>query len=421
MNGPNSGRRGILGRMSPGIPQASAPSLAVAGNQGTLYDVSPLGPGPARGAHSLRLLGRWRYRTLISIGLVLIAGVGAWQIYASVWSARSTRTGRSLVRNFLAENNLASPLSHSAATSKGTLVSCRLASTKRQVRGLLEIPKLDVVAPVEQNEGDAQLNVAVGHNPYSVWPGTTGTSVLVAHDVSYFENLPHLNVGDEVIYVAPCRTYYFRVESHAIVSAGAPVYNTARPSLTLVTCWPTNALWFTPDRYVLSATFIGTRPTTSRSTSYLAVTPPPSVAIPPPLAAQGVTLTTYSLPMGSFALVGKPNAAWAQTTSPLLDEDSAVQSFIAAVRALTENRLEWWRQLAPDLAPPPPLIGASNPGYNAGLDVTVTAYGTTATRVALQDTITISGGPAPGAYVVSVVQLIRHNSLSISSWKLRRA
>jgi sortase A len=364
---------------------------------------------------------RWHYRILLATGLVLVAGVGAWQAYASFWVARSNRVGHSLVRTFLAENNLAAPISRSTTTAKGTLISCKLATPKHLVRGLLKIPKLGMVAPVEQNENDAQLNVAVGHNPYSVWPGTTGTSVLVAHDVSYFENLPHLSIGDEVIYVAPCRTYYFRVESHAVVPAGAPVYNTPRPSVTLVTCWPTNALWYTPDRYVLSATYIGSRPTRSNNTAYLAVAPPPATTIPPALASQGVTLTTYSLPMGSFSLNGRPNAAWAQTTSPLLDQDSAVESFIAAVRALNENRLDWWHRLAPDVTAPQPLIGAANPGYDSGLDVTVTAYGTTATKVALYDTITVSGGSAPAAYTVSVIQLIRHGTLVISSWVMHRA
>jgi len=366
---------------------------------------------------------RWKYRTLIAAGLVLIAAVAGWQIYANVWSTHSKQAGKALVHAFVSSNHLAAPLTtHSgkAATSK-SLVSCRTASSSGTVRGLLEIPKLGVVAPVEQNTGDAQLNVAVGHDPYSVWPGTTGNSVLAAHDVSYFENLPHLVAGDQVLYVAPCTTYYFRVQSHSIVAAGSTVYDTPTSTITLVTCWPTNALWFTPDRFLVSAALVGSRPTRARHVSYLAVTPPPTVAIPPALVSQGVTLTTYSLPMGSFALTGKPNSAWAQTTSPLLVEGSAVESFIAGVRALTEGRLGWWRSLAPKVPPPAALVGAANPGYDSGLNVTVTARGATATAVRLTDTITVHGGRHPGVYAVVVTDVIHNGRLVIASWEMHRS
>jgi sortase A len=402
--------------MRPRIPQPGALALSAAGAPRDSVGMTLRHHGP-RGEHVTRPARRWRYRVLVASGLLLIAGVAAWQINASLWTARSHRIGQSLVRGFLHENNLASPLSDGVKPSGGVLVSCRLSSTQRTVRGLLEIPKLGVVAPVEQNMNDAQLNVAVGHNPYSVWPGETGTSVLVAHDVSYFENLPQLKVGDEVIYVAPCKTYYFRVESHSVVAAGAPVYNTPNPSVTLVTCWPTNALWYTPDRYVLSATFIGTRPTQAALTSYPGVTPPPAVPAPAALSSQGITLSTYSLPMGNFGLNGRPNPTWAQTTNPLLVQGSAVDSFIAAIRALNENRVDWWRQLAPGVAVPGPLLGAANPGYNAGLDVTVTAYGTTSTKVLLQDTLTTAGA----TYAVTVVQTIREHTLYISSWEMHPA
>ena len=364
---------------------------------------------------------RWKHRTLIATGLVLIAGVAAWQIYANAWSTRSSNTGTALVHAFVASDHLAAPLTAGKGKAeKSSLASCRMASSNSAVRGLLEIPKLEVVAPVEQNTNDAQLNVAVGHDPYSVWPGTTGNAVLAAHDVSYFENLSQAAAGDQVLYVTPCRTYYFRVQSHSIVPQGSTVFNTSRPALTLVTCWPTNALWFTPDRFLVTASFVGSRPTRGNRVTYLSVSPPPAVPIPGELASQGVTLTTYSLPMGSFALSGKPNQSWAQTTSPLLVEDSAVQAFIAGVRALTEDRLAWWRSIAPTVSPPTPLIGASNPGYNAGLNVTVTAFGTTANSVRLTDTITVSGGRAPGVYRVSVTDLIENHKLVIATWKMSR-
>jgi sortase (surface protein transpeptidase) len=48
----------------------------------------------------------------------------------------------------------------------------------------LTIPALTLAAPVEEGTDDAELDVAVGHDPQSVWPGANGASVLLAHDVS---------------------------------------------------------------------------------------------------------------------------------------------------------------------------------------------------------------------------------------------
>ena len=251
--------------------------------------------------------------------------------------------------------------------------------------------------------------MAVGHNPNSVWPGTNGNSVLAAHDVSYFQNISQLAVGDKVVYESPCTTYTFHVSGHSVVHEGAPVYNTPGPTLTMVTCWPTNALWFTPDRYVVTATEVSSAPTSTSGRTYRAATPAPVVNIPPALAAQGVTLTTYSMPLGTLTVNGTPDPAWANTTAPLLIQGSGVQAYIAAVKALNQHQLTWWNDLAPGIAPNPVLLGADNPTYESPLNVTITAAGDTVTAITLTNTVSVSGGSAPGRYTVSVTEAVRGN------------
>lgn len=377
---------------------------------------------PRRGRHR-RLPRRWSYRLLIALGVFLVAGVASWQIYATVWTTHSERAGRALVHKFLQNRALSSPV-HGSGTAgdSASLASCSQSTQGTDsVKGLLEIPRLGVVAPVEEGVGDAQLNVAVGHDPYSVWPGEAGNAVLEAHDVSYFVSLPDLSAGDTVRYVSPCTTYDFKVTAHTVVSQGSPVYDTPGPTITLVTCWPTNALWFTPDRYLVTASEIGQSSTTGGH-PYLATSPPPSVPVPAPLASQGVTLATYSLPMGTFALAGSPDPAWAQTTNPLLVEGSAVEAFIAGVRALTQDRLDWWKTLAPGVTAPAPLVGAQNPKYLTALDVTVTATGAEATSVVLSDTVSVTEGSGPaGTYAMSVHETIHKGTLVISNWTMQRS
>ena len=372
-----------------------------------------------RGRH--RAVPRRRtYRLLMATGLLLIAAVVAWQVNATLWTTHSTRVGKALVHQFLKNRSLSTPVTGGSGGGSATLASCNEGGSSDPVRGLLQIPKLNVVAPVEEGTGDDQLNVAVGHDPYSVWPGQAGNSVLEAHDVSYFVGLPKLTAGDVVQYVSPCTTYVFQVNGHTVVTQGAPVYNTPGPTITLVTCWPTNALWFTPDRYLVTANLVSQSSTSEGAArKYLTAASPPTVPVPSALASQGVTLATYSLPMGSFSLQGTPDPAWAQTTNPLLVETSAVEAYIAGVRSLTQNRLDWWRAIAPSAPVPQQLVGAGNPGYITPLDVVVTAAGTEAKSVSLTNTVTISGGSAPGRYAVTVTETIHNGTLTISSWTLQ--
>jgi LPXTG-site transpeptidase (sortase) family protein len=266
--------------------------------------------------------------------------------------------------------------------------------------------------------------VAVGHVPTSVWPGTTGNSVLEAHDVSYFVNIDQLKPGDTIRYETPCITYVYTVESHQVIEQGAPVYNTPSPTLSLVTCWPTNALWFTPTRYLVtasevqvtankgSAAVVGTLPASAT---------PPTVPAPAPLLSEGLTLATNSILMGTMSVTGQPVPTWIEGPGPLAVQSSSVESFIAGIKSLEQNQSAWWGAIAPGVAEPAPLVGAHITSFNASLDVTVTATGTTATSVELTDTATIAGGSAPGAYVFNVTQSVANGQLLITSWTLQHA
>jgi hypothetical protein len=122
-----------------------------------------------------------------------------------------------------------------------------------------------------------------------------------------------------------------------------------------------------------------------------------------------------------MSVTGKVDPTWVEGPGPLAVQSSAVESFIGGIKALEQNQLGWWGALAPDVPAPAQLVGAHVSGYDASLDVTVTATGTEATTVQLTDTATIAGGSAPGRYVVTVVQAVSHGQLVITSWTLRPA
>ena len=189
-----------------------------------------------------------------------------------------------------------------AAQSHGA--SCQVAGVSPgQLSGILTVPALNLSAPVEQGTDDPELNVAVGHDAQSVWPGVDGAAVLLAHDVSYFVHLNQLKAGDVITYQTACNTVKFEVSAKQVVPAGSPVSNTTGPSLVLDTCWPPNALFFTPDRLLVRATEVGAATKgasldagaqfvrTVSSTDY-------TTSAPRALQAQGLTLEQNEAPMG---------------------------------------------------------------------------------------------------------------------------
>lgn len=341
----------------------------------------------------------------MGVGAALIVAAVTWQLQATLWLHHSNVVGNALVKK-------AKKLqTHAGSCSRGS----------SSVSGILEIPKIALVAPVQQGTSDSVLNVAVGHDPYSVWPGTNGTAVFNAHDVSYFLHIDKLKAGDLVVYQTACDEYEFTVESHSVVKAGAPVYNTAGPSITLVTCWPTNALWFTPDRYLVSAVEVAKRsiatPTTA-PTAILTTEAPPSVAIPAALENQGLTLKTNYAPMGSMTIGGSPSRFFSQSPGPLNMEFSALKAYFGGLKALGQKRLDWWHGIAPGVTPPADLVGASVSGYVKALDVLVKAHGDVPTGVTLSTEVNVAGGSAPGAYDEVVDCAIKGGHLTVTRWSL---
>jgi LPXTG-site transpeptidase (sortase) family protein len=348
------------------------------------------------------------WRTLIAAGTALVLGAVGVQLYAWGWSARSTAVGHRLVRQVRIER------SADAASGRCTPVA-------DGPQGVLAAPSIGLDAPVEQGTSDAVLSVAVGHDRSSVWPGAPGNAVLEAHDVSYFVHIDQLHRGSTIRYETPCATTVFSVTGHRIVAQGSPVDDTASATLTLVTCWPTDALWFTPDRYVVSATEVGVQRTSPRTLDVSAAVGAgvePHVPAPAALVAEGLTLGSYSVPMGTLTIAGSPDPTWVESPAPLLDQDAAVEAFIAGVKAATQDHPAWWHAIAPTVTMPVALTGVPNPSYASALDVTVAASGTRALGVTLTTTMVVRGGPDPGQYAVTVVTAISHGTLTVTGWTL---
>lgn len=366
---------------------------------------------------SFQLLSHVRAVTGI---LLVCAGFGVGG-YITGWTLHQRHSANILI------GREQSMISHDRASEVSNCVQG--GAVQGQLIGILSIPSLHLLAPVEQGVSNPVLAVAVGHFPQSVTPGGNGASVMLAHDVSYFSQLNALKEGSLVEFQSGCTVYKFQVYKMSVVQAGSSIPNTSFSSIVLDTCWPTDALWFTPTRYLVfakesSVMRMGVAGTTSGLAHQIeGYSTGPSVPVPASLAAQGLTLQDNEVPMGTMTLVGNPAGTWVQSPGPLAVEASGLKAYFGAIHALAARDRSWWNSLAPGVEPPAPLQGApisQYSQYTSPFDVTVRATGSTPVAVVIHTSLYISGGNLPGQYSETVVEKIVNSELTIEQWAMRR-
>ncbi|MHB8246308.1 MAG: class D sortase [Acidimicrobiales bacterium] len=373
-------------------------------------------PGSFLGARASAMKALGIARSVLGTALLGASAAGA--SYAAAWTIRSHEAA--------ARDMAHGSASLSTSKTYDAQTSCTAAkSSTGQLAGFLQIPSLSLRAPVEQGETGAVLSAAVGHDLSSVWPGQDGTAVLAAHDVSYFARIGTLKRGSTVVYVSPCRTVTFRVTGHRIVAAGSPVANSPGPTLVLDTCWPNNALWWTPDRELVTAVEVNSRPTTAQSTRPTAQatgalrwqSTPLAVPAPPSLVDQGLTLDTNPTMLGTMSVTGTPSSSFVQSPLPLAVEQAGLTAYYGTLHAVMAGRPDWFAAVAPKVSFPAALSGARISLYLSRLTVAVEAKGNRPVGAVLSASVeltTPAGAVSDGTLVVSCA--VRHGELLVTGW-----
>jgi sortase A len=353
-------------------------------------------PGRRRGAGRLLWL-----RTVAGVLLLALAATAV--VYPWWWNHRSSTEGGVLLQRGLRDPRGAAK-SRGAGGCGASASGPRTATATAARPGVLAIPSIGLTAPVVNGMGTSVLDVAVGHDPATVWPGTPGESVLLAHDVSYFSGLSRLEIGDSVVWKLGCSEMVFRVSATEVTTPGAslPVPGSGS-GLALVTCWPTNALFWTSQRFVVNTTLVGTETLRSPPSRREPVLTHPKVPAPPALAAEGLALGQSGIVVGKLAITGSPSAAFEEGPQPLAIEEAVMEDYAAAAKTAAAGNRTWWSTLAlPGVTLPEPWPT----GYST--DVTLVVSGSTVKRVVVSSpgaslTLVMRGGEllvsrvAPGA------------------------
>ena len=107
----------------------------------------------------------------------------------------------------------------------------------------IQIPSINIDAPIVLGDGWEQLKKGVGQNLGSANPGQNGNVILSAHNDVYgeiFRYLDRLVPGDQVILYTQQRQYIYVVDRTALVEPTAVevMAGTGSPTVTLISCYP---------------------------------------------------------------------------------------------------------------------------------------------------------------------------------------
>jgi sortase A len=107
----------------------------------------------------------------------------------------------------------------------------------------IQIPAINVDAPIVQGDGWEQLKKGVGQYIGSPNPGQDGNVVLSAHNDVYgeiFRYLDRLVPGDQIVIYTNQRQYTYIVDRTVLVEPTAVevMAPTASPTVTLISCYP---------------------------------------------------------------------------------------------------------------------------------------------------------------------------------------
>ena len=336
----------------------------------------------------------------IAIGIVLVTAAAVGIAYPIWWNNRSATGAANLLRKDLTKLQQTSK----GAASTRTVGSTQSASQTCKADpgpGILSIPKLSLTAPVEQGLTDGVLNIAIGHDPSTSWPGPNSASLFAAHDVSFFSRLNQLSPGDIITYTVPCATYTFKVEGARITSPGSPISVPNEGALILDTCYPPNALWYTPDRYIVTASFASSGPQDPRVASSLSsqVAPPINytVNVPPTIPPQELQLANNSQEMGQLSFTGSPSASFQQSNAPLQVEAAGLEGWFAILHAIESNQPTWWKAIVSNVAFPQGMAGGTLKSTSP-LEITEDVTGSTPHSITLTGSINSTSIKVTGTF-----------------------
>lgn len=261
--------------------------------------------------------------------------------------------------------------------------------------GLLQIPQLQLIAPILEGDGTSVLSVAVGHLATSVLPGGTGLAVLAAHNATWFRHIDRLHKGSLVTIEIPTGRYEFRVMGAEIVKTGTPVANTTFPAIMLETCYPLDALYLTPYRYLVTARLVQYVDQAQSVPHFGSSRTVPGQYVPDAGLSFLPTFAESGIPMGALSYGPGATPTYEESTAPLSAANLMARLFAGFERESAMGDRHALRELVAESLASNPFLNSSlgNIRYESAFNIELTVTHGVLTLATASLAVSVNGHP----------------------------
>jgi sortase A len=204
-------------------------------------------------------------RVLFAIGVTCVSAWAAIALYGAASSRVALRAFDDLAAAPFPGSEAAQDQPADAAPEFSLWDPKRIAAYKQSLidwtnppLAVIGMPRLHLRVPIFEGTGDAQLNRGAGWIQGTARPGDPGNIGIAGHRDGFFRPLKDAITGDRIELRTNATTTVYVVDEITIVTPQDVhvLQPRARPSLTLVTCYPFYFVGSAPQRYIVHASLV---------------------------------------------------------------------------------------------------------------------------------------------------------------------
>jgi sortase A len=130
-----------------------------------------------------------------------------------------------------------------------------VAANQGEVLGRIEIPRLGMTIAILEGTSAQTLRLGVGHIKGTALPGELGNSGIAGHRDTFFRSLKDIRTSDEIQIQTASGISRYQVDWVRVVAPEDTeiLGSSAKPSITLITCYPFHLIGAAPERFVVHA------------------------------------------------------------------------------------------------------------------------------------------------------------------------
>ena len=123
----------------------------------------------------------------------------------------------------------------------------------------LSIPRIHLEAVVLEGASRRSLLQGPARLIESALPGTTGNLVIAGHRDTFFRHVHNLRYGDDIYVMRGTQRFHYSVFARKVVEPSdmSALATSQEGHLTLITCYPANAIGPAPQRLIVVARLVG--------------------------------------------------------------------------------------------------------------------------------------------------------------------